>query len=138
MYDTKKDPTCSWTGLHILEDLRVRKEGKKIWVFEYLDRTHTLFATDDPAVAQEHWERGEWDAYLIMWAENTDLAKVRFYDAQDQCNAYLNGVVDWVNVVHLAVEHRPETGPIHRPVGDTNGYGEWVAEYKNRYGVEVQ
>ena len=72
-----------------------------------------------------------------MVADTLEDAKERFYCAQDQHSAWVNGVEDWVNVVYTSVGFRPEVGPLKRYGDNGDHYHNWVREYRTRYGVEV-
>ena len=100
-----------WTGLSGEKDGELRKLEKegKAQVYLALEYKEGLVikALEGKSI-QELWgleEKAE--AYLYMIAESPELAKQRFYDAQDQWTYFMNTNRFWPDIINVPEEYRP-------------------------------
>ena len=122
--------TDSWTGLTGEADQMVRNIGHKFWVFEGV---RGLQITSDIEKANiwldDYWNNPKTSliAHLTMLALDEEKAKELFFAAQEQWQAYENGIEDFLCVTGDGPESVPEKRP--------ESYEAWSNEMETRYGI---
>jgi hypothetical protein len=91
------EPITCYTGLRGEADAEMRVKGNKYWVFENEFQAYTIDDKEEAEWILAHQMDKLWDNMLFIIAESAEKAEDRWFQAEEQYEAYEDADPDWIN-----------------------------------------